>query len=120
MSQKVEKVHNFPYPPLPQDVLAFFEFGKNWKYDDPPPPSDLICEKIWNWESFEFWETSPQKKNISLKHLKLPKNNFKTNLFFVQLKHLKSTFTFGKNLKIWPPPPINFFHICKKNFSHIC
>ena len=23
--------------PLPQDVLDFFEFGKNRKFDDPPP-----------------------------------------------------------------------------------
>ena len=38
MSQKVEKVHNFlEPPPLPQDVLDFFEFGKNWKFDDPAP-----------------------------------------------------------------------------------
>ena len=47
MSQKVEKIHNFLYPP------------------------------------------------VRLKNLKLPKNHFKTNLFFVQQKHLKSTFTFG-------------------------
>ena len=39
-----------------------------------------------------------------LPHLKLPKDHFKTNLFFVQLKHLKSAFTFGNNMKIWPPP----------------
>ena len=24
-------------PPLPQDVLDFFEFGKNWKFDEPLP-----------------------------------------------------------------------------------
>ena len=35
-------------------------------------------------------------KNISLKHIKLPKNPFKTHLFFGELKHLKTTFTFGK------------------------
>ena len=29
----------------------------------------------------------------------MPKNHFKTNLFFVQMKHLKSTFPFGKNWK---------------------
>ena len=28
--------------------MDFFEFGKNWKFDDPP--SDLILE------DFEFWE----------------------------------------------------------------
>ena len=27
-------------------------------------------------------------------------------LFFVQVKHLKSTFKFGKNLKIQPSPPL--------------
>ena len=48
MSQKVEKVHNFLDLPLPQDVLDFFEFGKNWNL--MTPPSDLI------WENFEFWE----------------------------------------------------------------
>ena len=37
MSQKVEKVHNFLDLPLPQDVLDFFEFGKNLKFDGPPP-----------------------------------------------------------------------------------
>ena len=67
-------------PPLPQDILDFFEFEKNWK--------------------FEFCEP-PLRKNISRKHLKLPKNHFKTNLFFLQLKYLKSTFTFGKKMKIY-------------------
>ena len=33
----MEKVHNFLYPPPPQDVLDFFEFEKNWKLDGPPP-----------------------------------------------------------------------------------
>ena len=37
-SQIMEKVHNFLDPPLPQEVLDFFEFGKNLKFDDPPPP----------------------------------------------------------------------------------
>ena len=41
-----------------------------------------------------------KKKTISLKHLKLPKNHFKTNLFSIQLKHFKSTFTFVKKMKI--------------------
>ena len=48
---------------------------------------------------FRILGTPPQKKNISLKHLKLPKNHFKTNLFFVQLKHLNSTYTFGKKVE---------------------
>ena len=29
------KVHNFFH--LPHDDLDFFEFGKSWKFDDPPP-----------------------------------------------------------------------------------
>ena len=33
-----------------------------------------------------------RERNISLKHSKLRKNHFKTNLLFVQLKHLESTF----------------------------
>ena len=40
----------------------------------------------------------------SLKHLKLPKNHFKTNIFFVHLKNLKCTFTFGKQLNIRTTP----------------
>ena len=48
---------------------------------------------------------TPLGKNISLKHQKLPKNHFKTNFSFIQLKHLKSTFTFGeKNENIDFPP----------------
>ena len=59
-------------------ILDFFEFGKKLKFDDPP--LDLI------WENFEIGKilnfgNPPQRKNISLKHLKLPKNHFKTNLF---------------------------------------
>ena len=41
---KSGKVHHFLDLPLPYDVLDFFEFGKNWKFDDPP--SDLFWEKI--------------------------------------------------------------------------
>ena len=78
-------------------IWTLFKFWKNWKFDDPP--SDLILERIEIRENFNF-KKSPLKKNISLKHLKLSKNNFKTNLFFVQLKHLKSTFTFVKKMKI--------------------
>ena len=68
------------------------------------PPSDLFWEKI---EIGKILGTPIKKRNISLKHLKLPKNHFKTNLSFVQLKYLKSIFKFGKNLKIWTPPPLN-------------
>ena len=52
-------------------------------------------EKIWD-NRQTCLQSCFATKNISLKHLKLPKNHFKTNLFFVQLKHLKSTFTFGE------------------------
>ena len=81
MSQKVEKVHNFiAPPPLPPDALDFFEFGKNWKYDDPPSLG-LNLGKLLNWKNFEFWEAPLRKKPKSLKHFKFPKNHFKTNLF---------------------------------------
>ena len=55
--------------------------------------------------SWLCFRNPPQIWNISLKHLKLPKNQFKTNVFFLQLKYLKCTFTFGEKMKIWPPPP---------------
>ena len=44
------------------------------------------------------------EKNVSLKHLKWPKNPFKANLFFVQLKSriLILDFLVFKNPK-WPP-----------------
>ena len=66
---------------------------------------------FWIWEKFEIrwlwiFGIPPQIWNISLKHLKLPKNHFKTNLFFLQLKYLKCAFEFGKKMKIWPPPPL--------------
>ena len=65
-----------------------------------------ITDQIWikKYGKFSILGTPPQKKIISLKHLKFTKNHFKTNLFFVQLKHFKSTFTFGKKMKIKPPP----------------
>ena len=57
-------------------------------------------------QTIQFWifGTPPKKTKHKLKRLKLHINHFKTNLFFVQLKHLKSTFTFGRNLNIWTPP----------------
>ena len=65
-----------------------------------------IASKFEIRKKFGFWDPPPLKKNISLKHLKLPKNHLKTNLFFLQLKYLKWTFEFGKKMKIWPPPPL--------------
>ena len=62
MSKKVEKIHNFPPPPLPQDVLDYFEFGKNLKFD-------LI------WETFEIGKIlnfgTPLKKRNKSKTLKM-------------------------------------------------
>ena len=65
MSQKEEKVHNFLDPsPLPQDVLDFFEFGKNSKFDD------------LSWEKFEIgnilnFGNPPSDKKHKLKTLKI-------------------------------------------------
>ena len=73
----MEKVHNF------------LEFRKNLKFDDTPLVPNV--GKILNWEIFEFSEPPPLKtRNIGLKHLKLPKNPFKTNLFFLQLVNTSS------------------------------
>ena len=68
MSQKVEKVHHFLDPPLPYDVLDFFEFGKNWKFDDPP--SDLFWEKI-EIEKILNFGNPPSEKKHKLKTLKI-------------------------------------------------
>ena len=78
----MEKVHNFLDPPSPRKVWTFLKLGKLGIFEPPP--------QIWN---------------ISLKHLKLPKNHFKTNLFFLQLKYIKCAFEFGKNLKFDDTPP---------------
>ena len=66
MAKKVEKVHNFLDPPLPQDVLDFFEFGENWKFDDLRP----------NWEKFKIGKilnfgNTPSEKNYKFKTLKI-------------------------------------------------
>ena len=45
MSQKVEKVHNFLDPPLPQDVLDFLNLGKIGNLMTPPTLY-LIWEKF--------------------------------------------------------------------------
>ena len=88
MSQKAEKV---------QDVLDIFEFGEEWKFDAPP---SALFGKNLKLGKFRILGTPLKKRNISLKHLKLLQHH----LFFVQLKYLDSTFTFGKKMKIWPPP----------------
>lgn len=58
----------------------------------------VICFRILNVP--KSGKSPPSGKNISLKYLKLLKDHFKTILFFVQLKHLKSTSTFGRNMTI--------------------
>ena len=83
--KKYKKSIIFLTPPSP------WQFGLFW-----------ICEKIEIWwphpprtyygTILNFRHThTPQKKNISLQHLKLPKNHFKTSLIFVELKHFKYT-----------------------------
>ena len=52
---KSGKSPQFSWPPLPKEDLDFFEFGKNLKFDDPPPLVPNLG-KIWNWENFEFLE----------------------------------------------------------------
>ena len=100
MSQKVGK---FSWPP-PRC------FGLFWiweKFEIRPPPLGPNLGKLSNWENFEFWEPPLKTRNISLEHLKLPKNHFKTKLFIVQLKHLKSAFLqLGKKWKYGLPPPL--------------
>ena len=55
MSQKVEKVHNFlDPPPLPQDVLDFFEFGKKLKIWPPPPSYHKVHILKLTWTFFTF------------------------------------------------------------------
>ena len=66
----------------------------------------LNLGKISNWENFEFSGPPLKTWKLSLKHLKLPKNHFKTTLFSLQLKYLKCAFTFGKKMKIRTPPPL--------------
>ena len=64
----MEKVNNFLEPSLPQDVLDFFEFGKNWKFNDAPLRP--------NWEKFEIGKdlnfgNPPSEKKHKLKTLKI-------------------------------------------------
>ena len=68
MSQKVEKVHNFLDPSLPQNVFDVFEFGKIGNLMTPPLGPYL--GNIWNWENFEFSEPHSEKKHM-LKTLKI-------------------------------------------------
>ena len=103
MSQQVEKVPNFLAPPPSARMFwTFLNLGKKFKFDNPPP-SDLIWEKCEIGKFLNFGNP-PQKRNISLKHLKLPKNHFKTNLFFVNLKHLRHIYIWEKNENIASPP----------------
>ena len=76
-------------PPFPLAIWTFLNF---WKIGNLMTPSPLgpNLGKIWNWENFEFWEPPSEQKDISLKHLKLPKNHFKTNLFFCSTEAFKA------------------------------
>ena len=47
ISQKIENVHIFPDL---IDKVDWFEFGKYWKFDDPPRPE---LANIWNANIFE-------------------------------------------------------------------
>ena len=105
-----QKVHNFLDHPPPLGWFGLFKFGKNLKFA-PPPPLVPNLGKTLNWENFEFSEPPIKTRNISLKHLKLSKNHFKTNLFFLQRKYLKCAFIFEKKMKIWPPPSYQKVHI---------
>ena len=50
--KKGKKSTIFLTPLLPYDDLDFFEFGKNSKFDDPPPLIPNLG-KNWNWEKIE-------------------------------------------------------------------
>ena len=50
--------------------VNFFEFSKNWTFDDPPPLGPNLG-KIRKWEKFEFWEPPLREKNHKLKTLKI-------------------------------------------------
>ena len=90
-------------PPSPRMIWTFLNLEKIgiWR----PPPQTYFGEKL---KLAKFWifRTPHKTRNISLKHSKLSKNHFKTNLLFVQLKCLKCAFTFGKKMKKWPPTPL--------------
>ena len=76
IKEKVKKSANFlDPPPSPQQFGLFWIWEENWNLMTPPP--DLIGKNL---KLGKFWilGTPPQKRNISLKHLKLPKNHFKT------------------------------------------
>ena len=94
-------------PPSPRMFWTFLNLGKIGNLMTPPQTyfgKKLKLRKFW------ILGTPPQKKIISLKHLKFTKNHFKTNLFFVQLKHLKSTFLFGTNMKIHTSNPLHILN----------
>ena len=119
MSQKVEKVHNSLDPPSPRMIWTFLNLGKFWNLTTPPLVPNL--GKIWNWEKVEFSEPPLKTWNISLKHLKLPKNHFKTNLFFLQLEHLSLHLHFGQTWKSWIPPllsKVDILHCGLFDFWH--
>ena len=102
IEKKVTKSGKSPqfswHPPLPLGWFGLFWIWKKLEFEDPPPQT-YFGEKL---KLAKFWifRTPHKTRNISLKHSKLSKNHFKTNLLFVQLKCLKCAFTFGKIFEI--------------------
>ena len=58
-----------------------------------------------NFENFEFWEPPLRNKNISLKHLKIPKNHLKTT-FFYSTEVLKVYIYIWENPENLASPPL--------------
>ena len=48
------------FPKSEKNLVKLFEFGKNWKFDDPPP-SDLILEKFEIRKILNFWNPPLEK-----------------------------------------------------------
>ena len=77
---------------------TFLILGKIENFMTLPPPSDLIWENFEIGKILNFGNTLSENPPLRLKHLKLPKNHFKTNLFFC------STETFKVYSYIWEKP----------------
>ena len=66
------------------------------------------CQEFFNHNLTSVQENQKSQHNICFLYeqsVKAPTKP-KHNLFFVQLKHLNSTFTFGKKMKILHPFPL--------------
>ena len=64
----MEKVHNFLAPASPQDVLEFFEVGKNLKFDNSPlpPPSLGWVFGLGGWPTLEWLSVTPSNNTMLL------------------------------------------------------